>query len=380
MSGNGELEIESDGGRIPEERLQRHIRRLDREVNRYHVLAFLEDMPQETHEDFYRQLTRLLNIEKQRLLEEHLLEILDSDSLDTERDPEAVRFTALYYLKTYYRRNFDVQKCVRFYESYEDEFGDRIMYRFGNVIILGLKEEYEAAIRENLDIIEELGENKDVLHELPHNVATGYEEGKLPENRREEYFEEAIEKIDKVLTLDPDYGRYPYTKGRLMALQGNYKSAKKLIESAIEKENHNRFDYGLRISMYQSKLSQVYAEEYRNELESQLQNAREDINEAQRDVENRTEELESRFLQFLGFFSGIIAIIIASAQIGAQYPLLEATQFIALLISGLLVAFSGLGLLLPTQRFRRKVLASIVVFLMGMISFYIALIYLPAYL
>lgn len=371
------ITVSADGEAIPHERIQQHISLLNEGISRDKVLQFLDDLPSDTHPDFYRQLTRLLDIDSQSHLEEELLEILNADSLDTERDQEDIQFAALYYLKTYYRRNLNTRECAQFYESYEERFGHRIMYEFGQVIIDGLKGEYETALRKNRTIIEELDKNKDVLHEFPNNVAEGYEENELPESKRTELLREAVQIIDRVLNLDQDYGRYHFTKGRLMKLQGNFRRARNLIEQAIEKERPERFDYGMRISMYQMHLSQVYASEYRAELESQLNNAKENIENTRQEAEDRIDEVENRVIQFLGFFSGILAIIITSAQIGTQFSFQQATQFIGLLTGGLLISFSGLGLLLPTNKTVRKIIASIIIFLMGLTMFAISIVLFP---
>jgi len=378
---------------------------LEREV----VLRFLQRLPDDEHPDFYRQLTELLRVDDQGRLEERLRDILESEAVEVERDAEFVRFAAFEYLATYYRRNYDHSTLRAFYSQHRDDFRERPLYRLGEARLLAFRDEYKSGLRQVREVIEETGQQKDVIHEFSRQVASGYEDGKLPAEDREELMKEAMAFVNIAINRDQEYGRYYQTKARLLALQGAFDEAGELIETAIENEDTSRSDYRWRINMYNLTRTEVEARSTRERLKAEMEEnvstaverleddvekrieslvdaetatMREELREEtmnelankSRDIQQRTEEMESRYIQILGFFTGFLVIAVTTTNV-ARLPFEQAAQLVFLLTSGLLVAISGFGILLPGLKSTKR---SIVVMVLGFAGLVLSVVLFPA--
>jgi len=169
-------------------------------------------------------------------------------------------------------------------------------------------------------------------------------------------------------TDESDYPKFSLTEGRLAAVQGDYDRAIKKVNEAVDKEDDDKSDYPLRVSEYRLQESKFVLEKYADDLQDEqdelraeqanlqqeIDNAVEKVEEASERSEKRLRGLQTQTLQFLGFFSTLLAVIISTISIATTFQATEAASLIIVLTGGMLIAFGGFSFVLPIENARKR--------------------------
>ncbi|WP_152040246.1 hypothetical protein [Salinigranum salinum] len=335
------------------------------------LIGFLCGLPPEADRNWELALTRLIEQAPGRRDDLGTIVKMDERDIDCE-DAEFVRFSAFFARCTYHRRQGNVTTFGSLLRDHE-EFSERGMYP--HLQALHAKkgktlQSYEAAIEHGREAVERIGEDHaGVAHSLAGGIARALEDEKA---ERLGYDPEALlaeaERYVKSAIDQSDYPKFKMTLGRILALQGDYDRALERIHEAIDGEDDAKDDYALRVINYRMYESRVRLGKYREQVEAgqreienqqeafeaELAEAIEEIQGVRDESKERLERLQAQTLQFLGFFSTLLAVVIATITIAVQFTLVEAASLIVVLTGGLFTAFGGFTIMLPIEDAREK--------------------------
>lgn len=85
-----------------------------------------------------------------------------------------------------------------------------------------------------------------------------------------EWYDKAVESINRAIELDPGYAKFYCTKGRILSFKNRFTESISLINQAVAKENSKRPDYELTILNYQMCKMSVLLKQQENEFEHKL--------------------------------------------------------------------------------------------------------------
>jgi tetratricopeptide (TPR) repeat protein len=397
--------------------LKRYLLDLD-DIGRRNVLVVINELPPPSNRWFKRRLTVFLTVDDQQDLVGTLESILDSPdsdgSLETvvDRDdlsPEYrtlfVEFACFYYLTSYYRRRNDVEEVNSLHDEYGDRFDRNVDRRFedpfeeGVTTLYRLADINRAAVTdadESVDIVDDAetlvdnapDDHFEIMHTYAVQLHDSVADGAVEADERDRRLETAEEYIERVLEEDDEYGRYHHTRAKIHLLRAEYDDAREKLDEAIRQEDADIYDYEIRMSMYHKMYPEITVEEVGVEvekvdrLEDQVQRAKDDIDDKIGNIENAEEKadnLQANFILFLGFFTGVLTIAIvfinqASSPTGAATAsVAQAVQTVFGLASGLVFAFGGLVLLVPSREPRRRVGISVALLFLSVIGVVVAL-------
>lgn len=308
------------------------------------VVAFIDELPEPKQRAWELNLTRL--VERVPDVEKTLKDIINENGSDTDSEDDSVRFAAFFAYCTFLRRQKNITEFEEALTTHQ-EFSDHPMYFHLRALFLkrrGQRGDFSDAIKNAKRAADKLEGHAGVEHSLATSIISAIEEG--IEEKTDELLDLADESIKNALR-NSDYPKFYATQGRLLALQGEYKRAKESVRIAMDREDISKQDYPIRISEYQQNLSRIYLREISETHEHRIDDAMEKINQAQDESEKILEDLQTRTLQFLGFFAALLAVIVTSVQVIISFTAVQAAQLILILVGGLLCAFSGLSFILP---------------------------------
>ena len=140
-----------------------------------------------------------------------------------------------------------------------------------------------------------------------------------------------------------NYPKFYSTRGRIYCCEGKYDDGIAEVRAAIELEDSDRKDYFARINEYQSLISRFQREKDEKELKEQA-------NKIMIEIENSRAEMEkskTNYISFLGFFSGIMALIIGGINlVNVQSTIDNSLQLLMGLAGLIIISFGSLNLML----------------------------------
>lgn len=371
-----EISPETEVGPRSEKAFEDALSRVKTEPNAEEVVSFLAGLPDETHPEFYPLLRRLFEVKDGADVLAAMREILEKDSFDADRDSTFIRFAAFYFVCSYHRRKDNIIQFEKVVDAYRPDFSHLIMYNYQWSMLLrerGREEDYPAAIDEARQVVETVGADAyPLVHGLTHNIIEGLEKDLVDTDRRDELAQETVDRLNQLISKQPDVAKPFCTRGRAYAFLGEYEKAERDIETAIEQENSAQAEYGERVSRYRHYLSRIQMMEIQDEIDAQVAEAKENIQKTRKEAETKIDELQAQVLQFLGFFSALLAVILVSAEVVTSFPPTEAIRLMLLLFGGMLTSFAGFGLLLPMQGVTRR---SLVVLALGVVLMLISIVW-----
>jgi len=298
------------------------------------------------------------------------------------------------------RRNQDRSQENRLMNEYRERFGSKHPF-YNHLDLMRLLDQNP---ENQAQKVLELGErnrtvmplNAGVHHAFAIAVADIFEATELtPEKRPDkEWLEKGERAAIEALDLDPDYPKFHCTKGRILALKGDYQQALREIAIAIDTENSKQADYALRIGNYRT-YEQRIREKQRSEeqlamvqkqidsataLSAKMEASLTEMKDKQAELEEETRASLAKNMEFLGLFSGIVSFTIGGISISgavAERSILGAAGLIVVLMGALLTVFSGFGIILhgyegeKSKRNKAVLLMGILVAAVGVLLCYI---------
>lgn len=325
------------------------------------VVTFLAGLPLENDRHFESALTHLI------LTDSTVLPILYDVMCDNLLALH-VRYGAFFAVGTYARRRKDVSTLLKLLVVHEDEF--REFGTYSHLYSMALRGrsgpgDAAASIERARVAKTRLPDHPGVLHAFAETAIAAFEEGDLLPDRAGLLIE-AEDSLTRALNIESSYPKFYCTKGRLEALKGHYREARTLIRRAIDQENSSESDYWGRLADYQAHLLQVGMRETSHraltefdqksrELRFELQKVSDETTKHVGSFNASLKEMQARHLEFLVFFTAILALIISSIQLANRPAMREVMATLIMLGGILIVSFAALGLLIR-DKFRRSLL------------------------
>lgn len=337
----------------------------DPELEIYWLLRYL---PDDKTTAFTRKINKYLK-NKRALASKAFIDFIEDRNEDV-----MLRFKAFYILFTYHHDQKDISKNKRIVETYRDDFSIFPLWYYTNSQILYQEErnknkadmsEALASAKKCIDIY-----NTDKRYDpnypgIYHNFCelVFYASELGDKESFEDNYELAGEYIEKAKSLNPKFAKYYYTEGRLLMAKCRYVSpeeagrlydkAEKLFNRAIDMEDSSREDYAIKIVDYETALLRCKTERRLKEIDVALKEAK-DNQEKTVEIQKQTqalvqdsktlkEELEEQkkgTLELLGFFSGIISLIVVTSQVVLNLDMISACVVMLLFLGTLIMAFS----------------------------------------
>ena len=213
------------------------------------ILA-LEAAGSEKLRPYELKLTQLAVSGPAQETEAALREILNSDASET------ARYNAFYCLNILLRRSKDYPRLDEIIRTYGQSFRRHITFKH-LVALYQLQSDsfydYDELLNSTYRDAELFSDNAGFVHLFADVFVTICEKSGRSgmEPYLQEWQDEAMEKVNAAIDLDPSYAKYYCTKARILLLSGDYSHAEANINKAIGLEDSHRQDYFLRISGYQ---------------------------------------------------------------------------------------------------------------------------------
>ena len=156
----------------------------------------------------------------------------------------------------------------------------------------------------------------------------------------------------------PPYANYYCSKARLFLYQKNYPEANDMINLAISYEKTDNRDSMARLSNYHNVQLEIKTKEILSELETQVINVKDEYKE----IHQKMDQQQVRYIEILGFFSAIIALIIGAISISlSTKDFRAASASIMILSGGLILGYIVLKILFSDHQKTGKVVFSILI-------------------
>ncbi|PSR33644.1 MAG: hypothetical protein C7B46_08520 [Sulfobacillus benefaciens] len=309
------------------------------------ISAIVTDNDPSTRE-FEHRLTTIathLTLNDVNALEERLLK---------ESASPTMRYILFYLLHIYYRRTHNYAPLKSLMDRYSQEFQQQPSFPH----LLSLFYRQTDSVQANEQALEEAQlasqncpRHAGVLNNFAEIVATL---GERDQEISSHTLEEAMTAIQEAIVLDRSYPKFYCTKGRLMALSGDYDAARSLIQQAINLEDATESDYAVRLGDYQSYLLAVLIMKFKRDLHAEVTQAHQDIashrhsidetlTKQQAALDSTLSSAQSSNLQFLGFFTALLSFVVGSTQILSHEPLAVAEHLIMTLGGVMLMVLVG---------------------------------------
>ncbi|MCD2204544.1 hypothetical protein [Halobacterium sp. KA-6] len=183
-----------------------------------------------------------------------------------------------------------------------------------------------------------------------------------------ELLELADRSINDAVSSEIYPAEYTLVHSQVEALKGNYEAAKTRISNAISELSRNRGQYTELKAEFGLVRNKILAESHKSELDERteqisdslssldgrLETSRNDINELNKEIDGIRQDFQRTILEFLGFFSAIIAVVVITGQIALSInDPQEAGRLFLVSYGGLLFAFGGFATILASENSSR---------------------------
>ena len=263
-----------------------------------------------------------------------------------------VRFAAYYSVFIFYRRFEHHSLLYELVEMYSDQFDK---YKLNSVVLsqyykfkfLDTSDDFaiESAIKYAKLAVDNLNDNAGVLQNYAELVACALE---VESSIGKEHLIEAIKCIDKAMLLLKNYPKHYCTKGRLVSWTGDYDTAKQYIRRAIDLESSDNKDSLIRIAQYNDYYIDIKTREVINKMSNHLVDAERTIYELSESNKENSKEIfakldvmQTKYLEQLAFFTGIIALILSVIEIVSSFSDFNEVAGIIMIMGGVLILCFG---------------------------------------
>jgi len=278
------------------------------------------------------------------------------EEIEEEIGLERYRLSLVYILSNIFVELGEVGNAVEVLDEYRDEFQKHPLYGVlrGEIMVQqGNQEAIDDALESVWRVREDHKDWAEVQKGTARVIVEALERDLQYNGYNSDIFntallEKAKVSIDEALAEAHDHPEYLFVEGRVQTLDGRFGAARKTIRRAIEHLSPKRPAYDRVLTRYRIELSNVDIQEQEHTLKSETEQAVEQLDKLREDYQNASQQFQTRTLQFLGFFTGLIGIVVVSAQVAISVDsTTAAAQLILILIGSLLFSCGGFGFLLP---------------------------------
>lgn len=297
------------------------------------VVLYLESLPSQEDRDFELSITKTAERCPSELFAV-CSEILADESVSTP-----TRFSAAMILATHFRRFKSYSDFARLIEQYSSAFAKQPLYPHMAALMYsgrGGSGDLDQALVLSRQASKTLLKHTGALHAFASNVAHVAEAGGTVDDL---LLDEAHEALSTALGLEPTYAKFYCTRGRLLALRGDFEQARVSIQKAMDLEDENKTDYALRLGEYQHHLARVFASEMSSTLELEVKQAMGIADSTRTEVARQLEEFRGQNLATLGLFTAILSFTLGSLQIVQGQSFDDAARLIVVLAGALMAVY-----------------------------------------
>ncbi|TCC00529.1 hypothetical protein E0H26_02260 [Micromonospora zingiberis] len=267
--------------------------------------------------------------------------------LDDRAARARTRFAALYALLLRLRREERHAEYAAVVRQHEAEFGAEPYFHTFRAIAARTRGDLaslRSAVEYSRHAVAAMPDVPAVVHQLAAFWVEYLERLETPQRPHE--LDEVERHIDRAISLSQGrVAHYFETKGRVLALRGEFEAARSAVAQAIELEPRSARDYLRRLTQYQAT---------RVRIDLMQERAR----WAQAHERFRTElaEFKTQQLQLLGLLAAVVAFIATGGNIASQTGGIDGIRLM-LVASGAVGVVFGTFSLVNNSRIRRVVVA-----------------------
>lgn len=279
-----------------------------------------------------------------------------------------IRFSAYYSCSIFFRRNNKFEEMIELANKYSQYF---IQYPL-NYIVLSFKFRYIALEYHSNDLMHKsisyalsaknvLGHHKAVLHHFAETIATGLEHDLIKDDDKNSFIQDAIDAMNESIDLwniEPEQKKYAKnyaTLGRLYIQRGDYENGTSNILKSLNYEEGDNIDSLKRIIKYNNYLYNAQYEKSIYNLHNQEIKIEESLKTKLSQLTEELETSKSHFLEFLAFFSSIIALISCSTSLIANASNFHIAVCLIIVLCGVIIfSFNVFSLILETRHQTKK--------------------------
>jgi tetratricopeptide (TPR) repeat protein len=286
-----------------------------------------------------------------KISDNSLLENLEDSFVKVNQTDNNFAYAIFFVVVTKIRHNDDFEGLRKQFDTHGVLFSNhptfshlQLLMETSDISIINSSSLMQRAYKDT----EKIPNNAGVLHFFAELVAKIYERENESEQKdiKELWYEKAIQAIDKAIELEIEYAKYYSTKARLLSIDNKFDEAIRLSDKAINLENSDRTDYSVRIGSYQYFKTRINFQREKYLLVTENDAIKSKVDSLLKKVDAST----VKNLEFLGFFSGVIALIVATVQVSISMPIHDASKLILVLVGALLIGFTGFSFSLGEQR------------------------------
>lgn len=261
-----------------------------------------------------------------------------------------LRFAALYALLLRLRREERYGEYGELVRRFEDEFGTEPYFQTFHAILARVKGDLaslRSAVEYSRQAVDLMPRVAAVVHQLAAFWIEYAERLETPPSARD--LDEIERHVDKAIALSHGtVAHYLETKGRVLAMRGEFDAARSAVAQAIEIEPRGSRDYVRRLTQYQTTKVRI-----------DLMAERARWQRAHRQFRAELAEFKGQQLQLLGLLAAIVAFIVTAGNIASRASGIDSIRLIMVASGAMAVLFGTFSLLNNSSV--RKVLAAIVV-------------------
>ena len=346
------------------------------------IIEFLEDIYEHVEQDTLQEgsyeyedyLTRYATDASWRTIDD----LLSEGSIETDAGTDDIRFGlfVLMVKRALLPNPSDFSTLSELDDEHRDSISDRptkpyfrsLLYRHGYE-----REHRQTGIQLAYEAVDAEIENPSIYDNFAAQVVEVDEQFGIEsidlDIGNSDVSELALEYAEKAVRQDSTEAEYYATLGRVYSLRGELDEAERNVQRAIELRLDEETQRQPNTASFRSILRTIKSKRQIQKIESQFEEAQdqlEEISEKHDSLEEQYESLDEKYnsieskledavekyrtqtLQFIGFFTALLAVVVTSVQVTEiTSSVSEARSLIITLIGGMLVSFGGFSLMLP---------------------------------
>ena len=290
-------------------------------------------------------------------------------------DDRNVAYAAFCALCTFYRRNHDINEYGDIINKFRSEFQHMRSFAFLELMYQEMKSPDSPKLLDTADQLcapDMLGSNYGVQHCYAEYVAIACEKDiDKAEYVVKKHMEKALSRVNDALRLSNGYPKFYVTRARLLVIKAIFTDGKEreiLFNSALED-----IDLAVATEKVVSKMVGYQITGTRLQMLYYQQSLSKNIAQQEASLNERIQDVNVKNLEFLGFFSAIIGLMLANIQLVQNLHFAQAATLVVVLNGCILTAFGALGFILHGTKERLK--TNCIIIALGLILTIVALIY-----
>jgi tetratricopeptide (TPR) repeat protein len=333
------------------------------------LIDFFASLPEE--EEYQFQLKTTLYIEDNEINSAILLEIVNDNDVIAD-----IRYAAFFTLCTYLRRFRKLKELGSVLDNFSTEFSHKKTFELQRALYFMSKEtrnNLESAVF-HIKIAGSKLSNEHIGFAAAFSdiilSASDWEitldEGDIQKSRR--LMENAVEQ-------EPTYPKYKFLLAKTLLITEEFRLAQHYIQQAIDQEDPDNTTYQQRVLEYQRFQLSVQTKKEIVKIHALTKELNTTANDQMNEFRKMSEETKSQVLIQLGFFSGLLALILTAVDISQS---LSNSAVLSLLItmSGLITfCWSAFTVFITGQKIRLihvfVLIISLLIIVVGIVVLYL---------